>query len=142
MGATALAKWAIGSEFQVEDEPDNGSFTAVAQVRDISGFGIKTDTTDTTPHSAEEGFEEVVPTIHRNNELTIELNFLKTESQHTRFISDQRSRQARNYRVVLANSMGQWDFCAYVVGTDQPLPVDDAIRMSVTFKPTGIQSFT
>lgn len=142
MASTAQAKWALGSQFMVEDSPGSGTFTAIAEVTSIDGFGITTDTVDVTPHDSTNGFEQVIPTIHRNNEVTLELNFLVSESLHTQLIADQIARTARNYRVDIANGQGQWDFCGYITSNTKPLPVDDSIRMTTTVKPTGVQTFT
>ena len=54
----------------------------IAQVQDVSGPELSTDTDEITNHDSPDGVEEFIPTIKRTGEITFPLVFLPSDPSH------------------------------------------------------------
>jgi len=141
-----LGRWAFGTLLQLADSGGT-VFTTIAEVKDIDGPDISMDTEDITPHDAAGGWEEFIPTILRSGEVTFDLNFVPSSTQHgdnaNGLIGLLKARTKRNYKLVLPSSPGhEWAFAAYVVGFSNSMPVGGVLGASVTLKVTGVLALT
>ena len=111
----------------------------IAQVTSISGPGISLDTVDVTEHDGS-GWEEVVPTILRSGEVTLEIAYDPAETTHKNvsggLLYDLVQRTKSAYTLTFP-SLHSWTFNAYVTGFEPSAPVDGALTASVTLKITG-----
>jgi len=118
--------------------------TAIAKVTNISGPSLSVDTEDVTSHDSTDGWEEVVPTILRSGEITLELNYDPDGVTHyatanTGFLHAMINKtDVTDYTLVFPNAE-EYSFAhAFVVGFEPAMPVGGAITGSVTIKPSGV----
>lgn len=116
--------------------------TAIANVKSISGPGLKLDTEDVTSHDSTSGWEEVVGTILRSGEVSLDIVYDPADSTHKNasggLLHDLTSRAATTFNLVFPTSpAATWSFSAYVTGFEPSAPVDGALTATVTLKVTG-----
>jgi len=116
--------------------------TTVAQVRNISGPGLSLDTEDVTTHDSPSGWEEVVATILRSGEVTLELVYDPNAATHKNasggILADLVARTSQTYSIVFPSSPAvTWSFTAYCVGFEPGAPHDGALTASARYKITG-----
>lgn len=114
----------------------------IAQVKSISGPGLSLDTEDVTSHDSTAGWEEVVGTILRSGEVTLDLIYDPSAATHKYasggLLYDLVSRTAQAFSLVFPNvGVTTWTFNAFVTGFEPSAPVDGALSASVTLKITG-----
>ena len=113
---------------------------AVAQVQNISGPGLSLDTTDVTSHDSTGGWEEVVGTILRSGEVTLDLVYDPAAATHKNaaggILGDLVGRASTTYSIVLPGAV-TWSFTAFCTGFEPSAPHDGALTASVTYKITG-----
>lgn len=116
--------------------------TTIAQVSNISGPGLSLDTDDVTTHDSASGWEEVVGTILRSGEVTLDLVYDPNEATHKYasggLLYDLASKTAQTFSIVFPSTATvTWSFSALVTGFEPSAPVDGALTASVTLKLTG-----
>lgn len=112
----------------------------IAQVKNISGPGLKLDTEDVTTHDSTGGWEEVVGTILRSGEVKLELVYDPQAATHkyaaNGLLSDLSLRTATTYSLVFPDTT-TWTFSGLVTGFEPEAAHDGALKASVTIKVTG-----
>lgn len=112
----------------------------VAQVQSISGPGLALDTEDVTSHDSPGGWEEVVGTILRSGEISLDIVYDPQNATHkyatNGLLHDLVSRTPTTYTLTFPDSTS-WSFSALVVGFEPSAPVEGALTASVTLKLTG-----
>lgn len=116
--------------------------TEIAQVQSIGGPGLSLDTEDVTSHDSPGAWEEVVGTILRSGEVSVDIVYDPNEATHKNaaggLIADMVSRTAQTYSLVFASSPAvTWTFSAFVTGFEPDQPHDGALTAAVTLKLTG-----
>jgi hypothetical protein len=114
----------------------------IAQVKKISGPGLSLDTEDVTTHDSTAGWEEVVGTILRSGEVTLDLEYDPNAATHKNssggIIYDLASRTAQTYSIVFPSTAAvTWTFSAICTGFEPDAPVDGALTATATYKITG-----
>jgi len=120
----------------------SGGGTAVAAVSNISGPGLSLDTEDVTSHDSTGAWEEVVATILRSGEITLDLVYDPAGATHKNasggLLYNMIQRTSATYTLVFPDTAStEWVFTAFVTGFEPSAPVDGALTASVTLKPTG-----
>jgi predicted secreted protein len=116
--------------------------TAFANVTNISGPGLSLDTEDVTSHDSTGAWEELVATILRSGEVTIDIVYDPANATHKNasggLLALLAARAAAEYTLVFPDAATTtWTFNAFVTGFEPSAPVDGALTASVTFKLTG-----
>lgn len=116
--------------------------TPIAQVKSIGGPGISLDVEDVTSHDSEEAWEEVVATILRTGEISLEIEYDPAAATHKNasggLLYDLTTRASTTYSIVFPDDASTtWEFTAFVVGFEPDAPVDGALTANVTLKITG-----
>lgn len=128
-----------GSTFGSTSGP--GPFVNVAEIRDVDGMALSADSVDLTHQGSSGGWEESVPGILRSGEVTFDVNLLVGSATHgstAGLQNDLTNRKHRNWRISYPGSTGSPDsFHGHVIGFEKTAPLEDALRASVTIKPTG-----
>lgn len=117
---------------------------AIAQIMDINGPDLSTDTDEITNHDSPDGVEEFIPTIKRTGEITFELVFngaLASHDDQDGLIKAWEDRALDFYRITYPDG-GTWDLFAYVTGFSMGAPVDGHLSADVTLRPSGAPEFT
>lgn len=120
----------------------SGAGTLVAQVQSISGPGLELDTEDVTTLDSTGAWEEVVGTILRSGELTLDIVYDPANSTHKYasggLLYDMVLRTATTWTLVFPDAANtEWSFSGFVTGFEPSMPHDGALTASVTIKPTG-----
>jgi predicted secreted protein len=116
--------------------------TTIAQVTNISGPGLSLDTEDVTNMDSTGGWEEVVGTILRSGEVSVDLVFDPNAATHKYasggMVYDMVQRTATTYSIVFPSSPTvTWEFSALVTGWEPSAPVDGSLTVAATLKITG-----
>jgi len=117
--------------------------TAYAQVTNISGPGLSLDTVDVTSHDSTSGWEEVVGTILRSGEVSLDIVYDPANATHKYaeggLIYDLAARAAITFTLVfLDTATTEWTFSGLITGFEPTASVDGALTATVTIKPTGV----
>ena len=117
--------------------------TAYGQVVSISGPSLSLDTVDVTSHDSTSAWEEVVATILRSGEITMEIVYDPANATHKYaaggLLYDMVSRTAITLTLIFPDTATtEWTFSAFVTAFEPSAPVDGALTASVTLKPTGV----
>lgn len=124
---------------------DGGSptetFTAIAEVTDLSGPGFELKAIDATNHSSTGGWEEFIGGLLSGGEVSFEVNFIPTHATHgysTGLLKDMVNRTKRNFQLVFPDTgTTTWGFAALVTNFEPKEPVDDKLSASITLKLSG-----
>ena len=115
-----------------------------AQVTNISGPGLSLDTEDVTSHDSTGAWEEVVGTILRSGEITMDIVYDPAHATHgvgaNGLLTDLVARTLiTTFHLVFSDSPTntEWDFNAFVTGFEPSAPVGGALTASVKFKLSG-----
>ena len=116
--------------------------TAYAQVTNISGPGLSLDTEDVTSHDSTAAWEEVVGTILRSGEITMDLVYDPVHATHkyavNGLIYDLVQRTAIAFTLVFPDDGATtWTFNAFVTGFEPTGSVGGALTATAKFKITG-----
>ena len=118
------------------------TFTEVAYVSNISGPSLALDTEDVTTHDQASAFEEVVATILRTGDITLDLFYDPDGGTHnatTGLLNDYENKTKRNFQIRFPSTgKVQWSFAAYVTGFNPGAPVGGALTASVSLKISGV----
>ena len=114
----------------------------IAQVMNISGPGLSLDTEDVTTHDSTGGWEEVVGTILRSGEVSLDLVYDPAAATHKYasggLLYDLVQKTAQTYSLVFSDTGSTtWSFSALVTGYEVSAPHDGALTATVKLKITG-----
>jgi predicted secreted protein len=114
--------------------------TTIAAVKKIGGPKLSLDTEDVTTHDSTGAWEEVVATILRSGEVTLDLVYDPNAATHKNaaggIIGDLIGRASTTYSIVFPGAV-TWSFTAFCTGFETDAPVDGALTAKATYKITG-----
>ena len=128
----------FGTLLKIGDGGVTETFTAIAEVLDISGPSYTLDTEEVTNHSTTGGYKEYIPTLKDGGEVTFSLNFFQ-DTTHVALFTDFENRTRRNFQIVFPLSSGDdtLTFAAFVTSIGHDAPVQGVLTESLTLKVTG-----
>lgn len=133
---------ALTTKLMVGDGGGPEAFTEVAYVSNISGPSLALDTEDVTTHDQASAFEEVVATILRTGDITLDLFYDPDGGTHDAtagLLNDYENKTLRNFQIRFPSTgKVQWSFAAYVTGFNPGAPVGGALTASVSLKISGV----
>ena len=114
----------------------------IAAVRSLSGPGLSLDTEDVTTFDSTEAWEEVVATILRSGEISLEIAYDPAAATHKNasggLLYDLAQRASTTYSITFPDTAASvWSFTAFVTGFEPSAPHDGALTANVTLKITG-----
>lgn len=111
-------------------------FTTIAEVSSIDGPTGQAPEIDVTDLSSTA--REFVFGLKDEGEITLDLNYIPTNTQHDQLRTDKNAGTLRNYRITFTNSPANtWTFGAYVKGLSISNAVDNVTKASVTLRLSG-----
>lgn len=118
------------------------AFTTIAELADIAPPPLQSPSTEVTPHN--EDIDSYVIGVRRRGEMTVQLNFLHTETTHdeaaTGLMGHWIAKTKTGYRLTFKDT-GIWIFSGFVTNFVPVTPVrEGAQTANVTFRPTGAMS--
>jgi hypothetical protein len=119
---------------------DAGSFTTVAEVKDITGPSVSLDVIDVTNQDSAGGYEEIIPSIRRAGEVDFDVNFDPASGTHdgiTGLVYLANNKVKRGWRLQMQTNSKYWSFDGYVVGLQMKAPVAGVLAASVKIRITG-----
>lgn len=119
------------------------TFTTIAEVKSISGPSMSADVIDVTTHSSAAigaGREKIASLIDWG-EVSFDLNFIPTNTQHKQLLADLNARGKHNWKIVFPDAgPTEWAFEGIVTNFEMDMPVDDvlgaSLTITITTKPT------
>ena len=112
----------------------------IAAVTNISGPGLAMDIEDVTSHDQATAFEEVVATIIRSGEVSLDIVYDPAAATHYAsaggVVYKLQNRQYTWFDLIFVSTYN-WTFSGYVAGFEPGAPVEGALTASVTIKITG-----
>lgn len=113
-------------------------FTTIAEVRNISGPGLSLETIEATHMESPSGYREYLPSFKEPGEVSFDLNFLPSNTQHKGLKADMDARTKRNFKLVWPNTAGTtWSFSGYITSFQPTAGIDEVLTASCTIKVTG-----
>jgi predicted secreted protein len=115
----------------------------IAHVTNIAGPSLGLDTVDVTAHDSANAWEEVVPTIVRSGEVTLEINYDPAEITHsntTGLAENLIDQHLTDFEIVFPFPViggTTWRYSGYVTAFEPSAPYDGKISAAVTMKVTG-----
>lgn len=129
----------------ITDDASSNNTTAgvapatIAQVQNIGGPGLALDTEDVTTHDQATAYEEVVSTVLRSGEISLDIVYDPAAATHnaTTGLLKWMDDKTRVYFDLTFMSTYNWIFNGYVTGFEPSAPQDGALTASVTIKLDG-----
>lgn len=134
-----IARKAFGTLLKIGDGGGSEVFTTIAEVKDISGAGLNSDTVEVTAHDTGP-YKQYITTLIDQGEITFELNFNKGATQGFTggLYNDQVNGTLRNFQLVLPTSVAATGtLAAYVTSFVLGSPVAGVLSASITLRPNG-----
>lgn len=131
---------AFGTELK-RDTTGGGSYTAIANVSDLSGPSRQRDAIETTAHDSPNQYREFVKGLKDGGEVTATINYDPSSAQISALDADFEEKPLRSYQIVIlpgdANEY-TWTFDALITDLGDSFPIDDRMERDVTFKISGM----
>ena len=114
-----------------------GTYTAIAEPKDITGPTITAEFVDFTHHQSPSGFRERKPTFKSSGDVTFRVNYLHSDATHAGLLDDATANPPtlRTFRLVFSDNSAI-DFDAYV-SIQWTAPLNGPLEMAVTLSVSG-----
>lgn len=116
-------------------------FTTVAEVKDISGPALVTETEDVTSHDSPSGHIERIATLIDTGEITFDVNLIPADATHnetTGLASVARDKTKHNFRILFPTGSKMISGPAIVTNMEYGAEVAGVLQASVTLTPCGL----
>lgn len=134
-----IARKAFGTLLKIGDGGGSEVFTTIAELKAISGAGLKSDTVEVTAHDTGP-FKQYITTLIDQGEITLTMNFNKGATQGFTggLYNDQVNGTLRNFQLVLPTSVAATGaLAAYVTSFTLDASVGGVLEASITLRPNG-----
>lgn len=133
----------FGTLLKIGDGGGTEVFTAIAEVKSISGPSLSLETIDATHMSSPSGHREILPSFKNAGEVSFDVNFLPGVGTQASLFTDWTNRTLRNFQLAFPDGNSTvWSFAAYVTNLSVNAPMDDVLGASVTLSISGPPDFT
>lgn len=113
-------------------------FTSLDGAKNITGPQFSTEEIDITNHTSGSSYRERLPSFKSGGEVSIDLLYNPSDTQHEGLFTDFENRTLRNFKMVLPDVGNcEYDFAAYVMGLEVQAPIDNALMLGVKLVITG-----
>jgi hypothetical protein len=116
------------------------NYAVIAQVSNLGGPGLALDTEDVTTHDSPNGWEEVVATILRTGEMSLDIVYDPNGATHSAsaggLLYKLKNKQLSYHQLIWPGAY-TWTFSAFVTGFEPGAPHDGALTAAVKMKITG-----
>lgn len=120
----------------------SSSYTTLAELHKIQRTGSKADSVDVTNMDSVGAYREILPTLLTPGDVSFEGNYIPADSSQQTLQTLFDGRTLRDWRIQLPNTLGRWDFQAYVTGSDFDVSFDKAGTITGKLTITGKPIFT
>lgn len=118
----------------------SGTYTTIAEVKDINGPETSVDIVDVTNQDSPDNFEEIMPTLKRGGTTSFDVNFVPTDATHDSdsgllFYLNGRSKES--WQIVIPGTGKSVQFDGYVVKWGPKFPVANVASASMEIRVSG-----
>lgn len=136
--AATVGTSGFGTLFKAGNGATTESFSTIAEVKSISGPKISLEMLEATHMESPSGFREWLPSFKDGGEVSLQLNFLPSNSGHKAITTDMAARTKRNFKIVWPNAAPTtWSFSGYYTAFEPSAGVSDMLAAAVTVRLTG-----
>lgn len=141
---TTQARIGHGTTFAIGNDSSPPTYTALAEVTNITPPGIARDAVEATHMQSFEKWREFVAGLKNAGEVSLETNFVTANLATIMGLFD--TDVPQSCRITFINALGAtlatWDFDAIATGYEPEAPLDDKIMATLTFQVTGKPALT
>lgn len=134
------ALFAHGTLLKIGDGGGSEVFTTIAEVKTISGPGIKLNTVSATSHDSPNHTMEVIAGLIDPGQVTFDINYIPTAATHnvtTGLLRDLKNRTKRNFQLVFVDTT-VWSFAAFVAQFTPDEPIDNVLNAKIILQVSGL----
>ena len=117
-----------------------GTYTTIAEVKDISGPDTTVDIVDVTNQDSPDNFEEIIPTLKRGGTTSFDVNFVPTDPTHdstTGLLYYLNNRSQEDWQIIIPGTGLSVQFSGYVVKWGPKFPVANVASASMDIRVSG-----
>lgn len=141
MAITAVA--AFGAALKIGNGATSETFTEIEGVRNIDGPTRDMEIIDATHHATTGNYREKLASFLDPGQITFELLWDSTNTQHVALLTDHTDRTLRNFQLVYPDTGAEtYAFSAFVRSLKDSAPIDNALTKTVTLELSGAISRT
>ena len=132
----------LGTLLKIGDAASPEVFTAIAEVKDITGPGLSTEFVEFTHQQSDSGYREYKPTFKMSGDITFACNFLPDNATQgfssTGLLKDYEDKTLRNFQLLFPDTGSTLaSFSAYVANIQPSAPLSGPLAINVTLRVTG-----
>lgn len=132
----------LGTLLKIGDGALPENFSAIAEVKDITGPGLSREFAEFTHQQSSGGYREYKPTFKNSGDVTFKCNFLPDDTTQgfatTGLLKDYEDGVLRNFELLFPDAGAtKASFAAYVANIQPTAPVGSALELNVTLRITG-----
>jgi hypothetical protein len=128
----------VGPGFQLQiSDASMTNYTAIAEVQDISGPGMKTKMVSVSHQLSPSRFEEKRPSMIDAGDITFDISYVPTDSTHTGLLALQLSQAVRNWKITNPANAVVWSGRGYVSTFSTKWPKEDRLTAALTLSIDG-----
>jgi phosphoglucomutase len=127
---------------QFSRSADGGTTRVVIAEAKKIGFSVKGSFEDVTNMDTTSAYKEWLPGMIDGGSVTVELNFINTDTVQGELWADLAAQTLLTWRVQLPNTRGRFDFSGYVEGMDPDFDVEKAASNKLSVKISGALTWT
>ena len=135
------AWWAYGSQFKLGDGEASETFTAVAEVKDITGPNLTRESIEVTNQDSTSGYKEFIPGWRDGDTVTIIANWLPSDTTQdgtTGMLSHFEDDDNHNYQIVTPTAVGfTISFAGHITNIPISLPLTEQGQVEFQVKISG-----
>ena len=129
---------AFGTKLQIGDGEEEEEFTDIAEITRLRGPNLAGETVEVTSHSSADAWKEYIPTILSAGDVTADLNYVPSDTNHQALITALMGRTKTNFNIITpGTSNTTWAFSAYVAAFNIEENVNGALTAAITLRVTG-----
>ncbi len=113
-------------------------FTLIQGIRNLQGPAQDMEIIDATHHSASGAYREKVASFKDPGNVTFDLLFDSTDTQHQQLFTEYGNRALVNFQQIMPDAGAQqFDYAAFVKSINPGAPIDDVLAYAVTLEISG-----
>lgn len=132
---------AFGTLLKLGDGATPEVFTTVAEVKDIGGPSLVTNTEEVTSHDSPSGHAERIATLIDTGEISFDINLIPANATHnesTGLAEAARDKLPHNFKIVLPTGSKMIYGPAIVTNMEYGAEVAGVLGASITLQPSGL----
>ena len=117
-----------------------GTYTTIAEVKDISGPETSVDVVEVTNQDSPDNFEEIIPTLKRGGTTSFDVNFVPTDPTHdgtTGLLFYLNGRSLESWQIIIPGTGLSVQFAGYVVKWGPKFPVANVASATIDIRVNG-----